>query len=832
MRKQPASSTPAKKETKKPTITEKEQKKTGIPQEEEPAMNRESVFRAFGSPAVILAPDHTILSANDTTCRIAGKTEKELRGMKCWVVFHGPGATGPPPGCPMVRLLASGRHETSEMEVAINNGIFLVSCSPVIDARGAISSIIHIATDVTEKKKAEWRVKESEERFRQIFENSPLGIALVTPDFRFFSVNPAWVAMTGYSEKELLKMSFKDITHPDHLAGDLEQILKLAAGKISVYATEKRYIRKDRSVLWGLLKVTTIRDQQGALRHFAAQIEDITSQKHAEQDLLQKNREIETLNQLAIEFASLPISTSVMELAAKKLMLVSGAVMTAFAVYDPAHQILRVTNLEIAPGILKKAIRLLGKRPEDMKIPVSTRMYQEIISTIVGTRKTLTEITFGDIPSLVSTSIQKMMGIDHFIGIAYVIEGELYGTSILAMKYGQSDPSTDFLESFAYLVALSLRRHRAEAMLAENEERYRTILEQAADAVLMHDENGRILEVNRKACESLGYSREELLSRSIADLDPDTIQAGKNELWGRVLAGEQFTFESHQKRRDGSTFPVEVTLGPVRLPSGPSVLGIVRDITERKLAEEQRERLIRELEQKNAELDRFTYTVSHDLKSPLLSLQAFIALLEDDIKSGNTGQVTTDIRRISESVEKLEHLITTLLVVSRSGRSVDMPVLIPVADLAREAAGLVDASLRERGVMLVIPDSLPTISGDRTRLLQVMTNLLDNAVKFMGDQKEPRVEVGIRSDAGTPVFFVRDNGIGFKKENLQKAFVLFERFNPDIPGTGIGLATVKRIIEAHGGRIWAESEGEGKGTTICVTLPAARDTGTDKNINK
>jgi signal transduction histidine kinase len=94
------------------------------------------------------------------------------------------------------------------------------------------------------------------------------------------------------------------------------------------------------------------------------------------------------------------------------------------------------------------------------------------------------------------------------------------------------------------------------------------------------------------------------------------------------------------------------------------------------------------------------------------------------------------------------------------------------------------------------------------------------------------VEVGTRSDAGTPVFFVRDNGIGFKKENLQKAFVLFERFNPDIPGTGIGLATVKRIIEAHGGRIWAESEGEGKGTTICVTLPAARDTGTDKNINK
>lgn len=141
------------------------------------------------------------------------------------------------------------------------------------------------AVDITEQKEVEKALNESEERFRKIFENSPLGMTLVTPDFRFSSVNPAWVSMTGYSEEELLKMSFKDITHPEHLAGDMEHMQELVAGTIPVYSTEKQYIRKDGSILWGLIRVTNIRNQQGSLRYFAAQIEDITDRKLAEKEL-------------------------------------------------------------------------------------------------------------------------------------------------------------------------------------------------------------------------------------------------------------------------------------------------------------------------------------------------------------------------------------------------------------------------------------------------------------------------------------------------------------------------------------------------------------------
>jgi hypothetical protein len=189
---------------------------------------------------------------------------------------------------------------------------------------------------------------------------------------------------------------------------------------------------------------------------------EITKLKRVEEALHQQNLVLETINQLALEFASLPKGKSVPQQAVKELMKLSGAAITLFLVYDPSDRTLQVTNFEITPGMLEKVTRLLGKQPGDVKSPVSTDMYQEMVSTIIGRRKTLTEVSFGQIPLLVSMSIQKLMNIDRFIAIAYVVEGKLYGTSVLAMKPGQPDPSTELLESFAHIVAISLRRDRDE----------------------------------------------------------------------------------------------------------------------------------------------------------------------------------------------------------------------------------------------------------------------------------------------------------------------------------------------------------------------------------
>ncbi len=168
--------------------------------------------------------------------------------------------------------------------------------SPNYDSHGMISGAIGIVRDVTERKQADEALHESEERYRKIFENSPLGMVLATPDFRFFSVNPAWVDFTGYSEKELLKMSFNDIVHPDHLTSDRWHIEELIAGTIPVYGTEKRYIRKDGSIRWGSVRISTIRDEKGTLRYFAAQIEDISERKLSGDALDKANRKLNLLS--------------------------------------------------------------------------------------------------------------------------------------------------------------------------------------------------------------------------------------------------------------------------------------------------------------------------------------------------------------------------------------------------------------------------------------------------------------------------------------------------------------------------------------------------------
>ncbi len=364
-------------------------------------------------------------------------------------------------------------------------------------------------------------------------------------------------------------------------------------------------------------------------------------------------------------------------------------------------------------------------------------------------------------------------------------------------------------------------QREVEQALRESEEKYREFFTTSRDSVFITSVSGEWIDFNDTAMEMFGYdNREEFGQRPVQDLY-DLVE--ERTTFTTLIAKEGYVREYpvRLKRKDGSVIDTLITAVPLRNPDGSpkAFVGTIRDVTDRKRAEEQREHLIHELEQKNTELDRFTHTVSHDLKSPLITIRGFLGLLEEDIQNADPAQAQKDLNRISSAAEKMERLITTLLELSRSGRTVDAPVRIPFTDLAREAAGLLATSLNEHHVTLEITDNLPEISGDRQRMLQVMTNLIDNATKFMGEQKEPRVEVGVRDEGGNPVFFVRDNGMGIKKENQSKVFALFERFNPEVPGSGIGLATVKRIIEAHGGRIRVESEGEGRGTTVCFTVP-------------
>ena len=240
-------------------------------------------------------------------------------------------------------------------------------------------------------------------------------------------------------------------------------------------------------------------------------------------------------------------------------------------------------------------------------------------------------------------------------------------------------------------------------------------------------------------------------------------------------------------------------------------------IAELRLAKREREELIVALEAQNAQLERFAYAVSHDLKTPLITIKGHLGALSEDVRSGNMEFAEQDMGFISGAADRMGALLQDVLDLSRIGHLVNPPCDVSLVDLVNEALEFLPDQARGAVQVDVAPD-LPMVYGDRERLLEVLQNLIENAVKYMGDQPEPRIEIGRRVDGQDEVFFVRDNGIGIKRCYHEKIFSLFDQLDRNVDGTGIGLTLVKRIIEVHGGRIWVESSGPGHGSTFCFTI--------------
>jgi PAS domain S-box-containing protein len=398
-------------------------------------------------------------------------------------------------------------------------------------------------------------------------------------------------------------------------------------------------------------------------------------------------------------------------------------------------------------------------------------------------------------------------------------------------------------------------RKQAEAALRESEARYRNIFETAAVSIWEEDFTAikvavdelksqgitdirayleehpefisqaaqliEIVDVNRATLRMYGAESKDALVGALEKIIvPETESTLREEIVAIAEGQTFFETETVNRTLQGEPFDVWLTMAiPVETEALDSVLVSIIDITERKRAEDEREALIAELEAKNAELERFTYTVSHDLKSPLITIQGFLGFLKQEIEEGNIERAKADITRIAGAAAKMHQLLSDLLELSRVGRLMNSPQKVSFGELAREAVSMVTGRLTERGVVIDIAPDMSEVYGDRARLREVLENLLDNAVKYMGEQPQPRVEIGVRCDSGETVFFVRDNGVGIDPKYQDKVFGLFEKLDHRSEGTGVGLAIVKRIVEVHGGRIWVESEGIGQGSTFCFTLP-------------
>lgn len=375
----------------------------------------------------------------------------------------------------------------------------------------------------------------------------------------------------------------------------------------------------------------------------------------------------------------------------------------------------------------------------------------------------------------------------------------------------------------------------SEMLIKESEERYRMLFERAPDAIIIigvdGDETGRIVAANQAAAEQHGYSVEELCAMTIFDINTAETNAIAGPIFEKVANGEWVTTELWHHKKDGTKFPIEVHAGPIKINGRNYILGFDRDITSRMLAEEadniymdhitllNSELTIKSdaLEAANSELEAFNYSVSHDMRGPLTRISGYCQiLLEDDLNLD--PRIKSYITRIHDSGAWLNDMIDAMMHLSQLSRTEiksDRVNLSHIAEMVISDHVHIEPS---RQVKVDIEANV-VVSGDPRLLKIMMTNLLGNAWKYSSKKNIAHIEFGVSQYEPIPVYFVRDNGVGFDMAEVGKLFRVFKRLHDpaQFSGTGVGLATVQRIVARHGGRIWAESE-TGKGATIFFTL--------------
>jgi PAS domain S-box-containing protein len=372
-------------------------------------------------------------------------------------------------------------------------------------------------------------------------------------------------------------------------------------------------------------------------------------------------------------------------------------------------------------------------------------------------------------------------------------------------------------------VAVYVELARREQALRASEHRFQATFEQAAVGIAHMSSDGRWLRVNPKLCEILGHTREELMQKSCVDLvhpeEHEAIAANMRRLQASEI--ENCSLEVRCRRPAGSEAWVGLTLSIVQEYEGGSryFLAVIEDVTRRKHAEEELQRSLDELARSNAELEQFAYAVSHDLQEPLRMVAGYVQLLAERYGDKLDNSAREFIAFAVDGVTRMKQMITDLLAYSRAGRNGSDTAQVSCETALGRACAYLQAAIKETGAEIT-HDPLPRLQGNSSQLVSLFQNLIGNAVKFRG-QAPPRIHVSAALNKKEWVFSVRDNGIGMDPQHADRIFMVFQRLHrrEDYPGTGIGLAIARKIVERRGGRIWVESA-PGKGSTFFFTFPA------------
>ncbi|MFZ5862930.1 MAG: sensor histidine kinase [Nitrospirota bacterium] len=390
-------------------------------------------------------------------------------------------------------------------------------------------------------------------------------------------------------------------------------------------------------------------------------------------------------------------------------------------------------------------------------------------------------------------------------------------------------------------------RKRGEQALLQSEQRVRLIVDSALDAVVTINAHGNVTGWNPQAQAIFEWRRDEAIGRPLADLvipehSRDAHRAGLQRFLatgeGRVLNKR---LELTALRKGGEEFPIELTIAPLELSDYYEFSAFIRDITERKRLEDALKRLTQELEHRveertaqlarsnealersNLELTRFAYVASHDLQSPLRSISGFAQLIKQDYQGRLGAEADVWISRVVENTNRMQTLIADLLSYSRVDSAAHPLRPTDFRAVFKDAVASLDAAIVDSGAQVTCGE-LPTVLGDTSQLVQLLQNLIDNAVKYHGTDP-PRVHVEARAQGDEWLFSVRDNGIGIEPKHTERIFEVFQRLHTHqaYPGTGIGLAVCRRVVHRHGGRIWVDSQ-PGHGSVFYFTIPVPRET--------
>jgi|GEM_PF-3739784 len=365
--------------------------------------------------------------------------------------------------------------------------------------------------------------------------------------------------------------------------------------------------------------------------------------------------------------------------------------------------------------------------------------------------------------------------------------------------------------------------------LTKSEERFRRLAENAHDIIIRISLPDLVFQYVNPAIEDItGYGKDEFLNdfNLIYRIVPEKYRETLRHFFVNAAAGKvSDSLEYLIQSRDGSEKWILQRNVLVYEEGAPAALEIIAgDITARRHSEKEKEVLIHDLEMKNAELERFTYTASHDLRSPLVTIKGFIGMLRDDISSGDMENVEEDLDRIDGAAEKMHNFLSDLLELSRVGRVINESRRADLREVIESVREILFAAMKEKQAVLNVPDKLPFIYGDIPRIEEVFQNLFENSLKFSPENVTPEITIEAQSLDDCVEIIVRDNGKGITPEYHERVFGLFNKLDKQSDGTGVGLALIKRIIEVHGGDIRLESvSGEGAAFVFTLPLPPAEE---------